>query len=313
MNDGGLERIEEPPPMPSRPSAGHKGTFGTTLVLGGATGPRRMLGGPCLAARAALRSGCGLAVLGVPESLATAALGVVPEATAIPLAIDRVCEVAAIESARDAASAADAVVCGPGLGSPIGIEGMIDAIADLQDRPRVLDADALNSLADSSRTNLRGPVVLTPHPGEWNRLARRLGIERDAGSPEDRPRAAAELAQRLDGGSGMVVVVLKGARTVVSDGSRFWRSEAANPALATGGSGDVLAGLLGGLLAQFHPRAGAPASSPVLDVFDLARLGVSLHAEAGERWRRRHGDAGLLARELADEIPAARARLVASA
>ena len=307
-----LERVDDPPPMPSRPSDGHKGTFGTTLVVGGATGPRRMLGGPCLAARAALRSGCGLAVLGVPESVATAALSIVPEATAIPLPITDACDVDAIEAVREAASTAHAVVCGPGLGSPAGVEALVDAVADLEDRPRVLDADALNALAGSSRTTLHGPIVLTPHPGEWNRLARRLGIERDAISEIDRPRAAAALARRFDGGGGPVVVVLKGDRTVVSDGRRLWRCEVANPALATAGSGDVLAGVLGGLFAQFHPRAGAPAKKPILDAFDLACLGVALHAEAGAGWRRRHGDAGLLAHELADELPPARGRLLAS-
>ena len=312
MTDLELERVADPPVMPTRPSDGHKGTFGTTLVVGGATGPRRMLGGPCLAARAALRTGCGLAVLGVPESLATAALSIVPEATAIPLAIADDCEVGAIESVREVASTAHSIVCGPGLGAPAGVEALVDEVADLEDRPRVLDADALNALAGTTRTTLHGPIVLTPHPGEWNRLARRLGIERDAISSAGRPRAAAELARRLDGGGGPVVVVLKGDRTVVSDGRRFWRCEMANPALATAGSGDVLAGVIGGLLAQFHPRAGAPARAPILDAFDLACLGVSLHAEAGAGWRRRHGDAGLLAHELADELPAARGRLLAS-
>ncbi|MCP4791987.1 MAG: NAD(P)H-hydrate dehydratase [Actinomycetia bacterium] len=312
MNERELELVEDPPPMPSRPSGGHKGTFGTTLVVGGATGPRRMLGGPCLAARAALRSGCGLAVLGVPESLATAALSIVPEATGIPLPIADVCEGAAIEAVREAGSTAHAIVCGPGLGSPTGIEALVDAVTDLEDRPRVLDADALNALARSRRVTLHGPIVLTPHPGEWNRLARRLGIERDAISDVGRPEAAAELARRFDGGGGPVVVVLKGERTVVSDGRRFWRCDAGNPALATAGSGDVLAGVLGGLFAQFHPRAGAPARTPVLDAFDLACLAVSLHAEAGAGWRRRNGDAGLLAHELADELPAARGRLPAS-
>ncbi len=314
MTDLELERVDDPPPMPIRPSDGHKGTFGTTLVVGGATGPRRMLGGPCLAARAALRSGCGLAVLGVPESLATAALSIVPEATAIPLSIDEACGVDVIGAVRDAASTAHAVVCGPGLGAPDGVEALVEAVADLEDRPRILDADALNALAGASRSGLRlrGPLVLTPHPGEWNRLARRLGIDRDAISEVGRPRAAAELARRLDGGGGPVVVVLKGDRTVVSDGRRFWRCRVSNPALATAGSGDVLAGVLGGLFAQFHPRAGAPARTPILDAFDLACLGVAMHAEAGAGWRRRNGDAGLLAHELADELPAARGRLLAS-
>lgn len=304
-----LEPLDTLPTFPPRPANGHKGTFGTTLVIGGATRPRRMLGGPCLAARAALRSGAGLAVLAVPESLATAALTLLPEATAVPLPIDEGCSRAALELVQDAAIGAHAVVCGPGLGRPEGIDRLVAMVADLEDRPRVLDADALNSIAATSPRSLRGPLILTPHPGEWNRLARAVGIVDDAMDDQRRPAAAAALARRLDAGGGPVVVVLKGDRTVVSDGRRFWRSEVPNPALATGGTGDVLAGVIGGLLAQFHPRAGAPARSPTLDAFEIACLGVAWHSEAGNVWRDVHGDAGLLAHELADALPLARRRM----
>ncbi len=312
MTNPELEQRHAVPTFPPRRRDGHKGTFGTTLVIGGCTAPRRMLGGPCLAARAALRSGGGLAVLAVPESLATAALTILPEATALPLPIEEVCAGPALDLVQDAAIGAHAIVCGPGLGGPRDIDRLVGMVADLEDRPRVLDADALNSIATMPERSYRGPLILTPHPGEWNRMARSLGIVDDAMDDARRPAAAAALARRLDAGGGPVVVVLKGDRTVVSDGRRFWRHEIANPALATGGTGDVLAGTLGGLLAQFHPRAGAPARSHALDAFEIACLGVAMHAEAGNAWREQHGDAGLLAHELADALPAARQRMVHS-
>lgn len=305
-----LEELDTLPAIPPRPSDGHKGTFGTTLVVGGATTPRRMLGGPCLAARAALRSGGGLAVLAVPESIATAALTLLPEATAVPLPIDVDCSASAVELVQDAAIGAHSVVCGPGLGRPGGIDRMVTMVADLEDRPRVLDADALNSIAATPARTFHGPLILTPHPGEWNRLARSLGIVENVMDDQRRPAAVAALARRLDAGGGPVVVVLKGDRTVVSDGRRFWRSNIANAAMATGGTGDVLAGTLGGLLAQFHPRAGAPARSPALDAFEIACLGVAMHAEAGQVWSDLHGEAGMLAHELADALPRARQRMI---
>lgn len=305
MSDPGVE-IVDPPVLPPRWKEGHKGTFGTTLVIGGAIEPRLMPGGPSLAARAALRSGAGLATLAVPEAIASVAATILPEATVIPLPIgDSVGEQAA-ESVRETSAESHAVVVGPGLGRPRGIERLVGAIVDLEDRPRVVDADALNALASGGPDQLRGPIILTPHPGEWSRLARAVGVQQDPLHDEGRPAAAAALARRLDAGGGPVVVVLKGARTVVADGERWWRCDRPNAAIATAGSGDVLAGVIGGLLAQFHPRPGARPLDLTQDAFELARLGVALHAAAGAVWAARHGDAGLLATELADAVPEGR-------
>lgn len=305
MSGAGTE-IVEPPSMPARLVEGHKGTFGTTLIVGGAVVPRFMPGGPSLAARAALRSGGGLATLAVPEALAIAAATILPEATVVPLPIGESVGDGAVERVRLAASESHAVVAGPGLGRPCGIERLVESIVDLEDRPRVIDADALNALAAGGRDQLRGPIVLTPHPGEWSRLARAVGVDQDPLHDEGRPAAAAALARRFDAGGGPVVVVLKGARTIVADGERWWRCDRPNPAIATAGSGDVLAGVIGGLLAQFHPRPGARPLDVTRDAFELARLGVALHAAAGRAWSARHGDAGLLARELADALPEGR-------
>lgn len=305
MSDAGTE-IVEPPSMPARLAEGHKGTFGTTLVVGGAVSPRIMPGGPSLAARAALRSGGGLAVLAVPEALAIAAATILPEATVVPLSIGEAVGSDVIDRVRAAAAESHAVVVGPGLGSPRGVERLVGAIVDLEDRPRVVDADGLNALATLGRDQVRGPIVLTPHPGEWSRLARAVGVDQDPLHDEGRPAAAAALARRLDAGGGPVVVVLKGARTIVADGERWWRCDRPNPAVATAGSGDVLAGVIGGLLAQFHPRPGARPLDVTRDAFEIARLGVALHAAAGGAWSERHGDAGLLASELADLLPEGR-------
>ncbi len=298
--------IDAPPTLPPRAEEGHKGTFGTTLIVGGAVVPRIMPGGAALAARAALRSGCGLATLAVPRSLALAVATITPEATVAPLEIDADVHDGAIDAVRSLATEAHAVVIGPGIGHPAGIERLVDVAVDLEDRPRVVDADALNALAASGRDRLRGPIILTPHPGEWSRLARAVGVEQDPLHDAGRPAAAAALARRFDAGGGPVVVVLKGARTIVADGERWWCCDQPNPALATAGSGDVLAGVIGGLLAQFHPRPGARAIDWTCDAFEVARMGVALHAAAGRAWSVARGDAGLLAGELADAVPEGR-------
>lgn len=280
--------------LPARSLQGHKGSFGTVVVAGGSTGDPMMLGGPCLAGRGAFRAGCGRVVLAVPEALQVAALGVLPEATAV-----------ALEGAPANIERLNphALAIGPGLGSDSLNDGVVTWACCDTLVPRVIDADALGAMARLGIDGVRGPVVLTPHPGEWIALARAVGVE---GNPIDRatrPAAAKALAARLDNGGGAVVVILKGAETVVSDGRRGWRCSVSEPLLAVGGSGDVLSGILASFLAQFHPRPGEEARSDRRGVFDLACAAVQLHASAGVRLAERLGHAGLLARELADELP----------
>ena len=155
-----------------------------------------------------------------------------------------------------------------------------------------------------STRDFRAAAILTPHPGEYRRLAASLGISLDPVDPRTRPEAAAALGQRLG-----CIVVLKGSGTIVSDGQRTWQNDTGGSELATGGTGDVLAGIIAGIVAQFvafglHPRQPRPASRP-LDLFDAARLAVRAHGLAGDRWASRQGaNAGLMATELADELPA---------
>jgi NAD(P)H-hydrate epimerase len=176
--------------------------------------------------------------------------------------------------------------------------------------PVVIDADALNAVAATPNVqlDLRASTVLTPHLGEFRRLARALCLDEDPTEASQRRLAAEALSRRLG-----CVTVLKGHGTVVSDGLTAWECSAGGPVLATAGSGDVLTGLLAGLIAQFAPPA-APAalraaSAPprsgggVLSLFDCARLAVEIHARAADRWAVGHGDAGMLATDLLDALP----------
>lgn len=301
------ELLTDLPPLPPRDPYGHKGTFGTVLVVGGhfgVDGERTMLGAPALAATAALRGGAGLAVLAMHGELLAAGLTLAPAATGVtlPFAEDgRLDASGAAERIDGALAGASVVVLGPGFGQGYTEQQIVVRLLAQDLVPIVLDADGLNalaSLADGFR-DVRAPLVMTPHPGEFARLADAIGMTSDLSSSEGRVTAAAELARR----SG-AIVVLKGSGTVVSDGLRAWVNATGNAALATGGSGDVLAGLIGGFVAQFArgPRA-------ALDLFDAARLAVAIHGGAADRWAERHGSSGLLPNDLAAEIPDAMAAL----
>ncbi|MCH2162174.1 MAG: NAD(P)H-hydrate dehydratase [Phycisphaerales bacterium] len=307
-----LQEVHEVPALPARSRDGHKGTFGTAVLIGGAVGlvgeQQRMLGGPCLATLAALRSGCGLASLAMPEPLLDAGLTIVPEATGLPLPTTAKGELSpgGIKAWLAGLDGAHAVGIGPGLGEGPGVDALVAALLEHDHWPRVFDADALNAMAARGLDEVRGPAMLTPHPGEWRRLAEATGVDGEPIQEAGRPEAAAALARRLDAGGGPVVVVLKGAATVVSDGTRFWRSGVRESALAVGGSGDVLTGIATSLLAQSHPRHGEPARSDRLDLFSIACAAVHLHASAAEQWVAEHGSSGMLARDLVEKIPLAR-------
>lgn len=311
------------PMLPARPTDGHKGTFGTALVLGGAANATVMLGAPCLAGRAALRAGAGRVVLAVPAPLAVPAIGLLPEATGLPLPVDRdgTPLAAAWAEALDAAGEPACMVVGPGLAGA-GLTGAASAERDAleqvlvrliaRDEPvLVLDAGALTVISETPGgwDELRAPAILTPHPGEFRRIATAVGVPEDPGSSADERVAAAEaLARRLG-----TIVVLKGSGTVVSDGIRTAINNSGGSQLATGGTGDVLAGLIGGLVAAHFRPAPIPAMRRPddLDLFDLARIAVHVHGRAADAWASAHGGrplaAGMLAGELADEIPRAMA------
>jgi len=291
------------PPVPARDPTGHKGTFGTVCVVGGhAAEPSVMLGSVVLASLGALRVGAALCIAAAPEPILPAILSACPSATGLPLPVDadgRIVPHLAAQALDAHAGRAGVLAIGPGMGTGF-VEAQVTVrILSMDDgRPVVVDADALNNLAATPQfhLDLRAPMVLTPHPGEYRRLAEALSIDADPVDPLARPAAAERLAQRLG-----CVVALKGHGTVVSDGVSTWTCARGNDALAVGGSGDVLTGAVAGMIAQ-HGRA--------LGLFDCTRLAVEAHAIAGERWSRRAGGtAGMLAAELAAELPGALAAM----
>lgn len=297
--------------LPPRPEDGHKGTFGTACILGGVAGPPRiMLGGPAFSALAALRVGCGLAVLAVPEPLMNAALSIAPSATGLALPVDRKNHLKPSEVAELLDRYLRSFRClavGPGLGAEQPQQQIVIRLIAQDEVPLVLDADAINALAAVSdfTRDFRAPAILTPHPGEYERLARALGLSDDPKDPAQRESAAAALAGRLG-----CVVVLKGQQTVISDGISTFVNRTGNVALATAGTGDVLTGIIAGFVAQFfRPSLGAGSRQITADqqgglsLLDCARFAVELHGRAADAWAERHGRAGLLATDLLGELP----------
>lgn len=312
------------PPLPARDPAGHKGTFGTVAVVGGScAGDSRIIGAPALSALAALRAGAGLVRLVTPAPILDAAITICPSATgrAIPVTASGEIEPHEAAAALDrAAEGAHSLAVGPGLGVGPGPAAISLRAVQQHDVPVVIDADAINNLAhipDLSR-DFHAAAVLTPHPGEYRRLADALNLHHDPVDPATRPAAAESLAQRLG-----CVVVLKGAATIVTDGQRTFTNDTGSSALATGGTGDVLTGLIASLVAQHYravsgtpsQREGArgrvvnnerePTRAP-LDLFALACHAVRIHGLAAELWSQsHHAGAGLLASEVADLLPQA--------
>jgi ADP-dependent NAD(P)H-hydrate dehydratase len=297
--------------LPPRPADGHKGTFGTVCVLGGRADEQRvMIGGPALAALGALRAGCGLAVLAVPSSIMAAALVVAPSATGLSLAVDDNGSVKPSDVAHlldQYMAGFHCLAVGPGLGAGKAQQQIVVRLTAQDVVPLVIDADAINALANlpDFPRDLRAQVVLTPHPGEYKRLADALGIQADPVNPAGRMAAAQSLARRLG-----CVVVLKGHRTVISDGVDTFVNETGNVALATGGTGDVLTGVIASFIAQFFRPALGSGSKQItsqqrggLTLLQCARLGVHAHGLAADRWALRHGNVGMLATDLLHEIP----------
>jgi len=297
--------------LPERPPDAHKGTFGKALIVAGSV---NYVGAPCLAAEGAYRVGAGLVTLAVPGPIHPVVAAKVTEATYLVLPHDLgVLAPAGVSLLAERVEEYDALLLGPGLGReeatgefvadlvagrvaqahrPIGFGVTREAAGKLfRLPPLVLDADALNVLAERPNwwEHVPSGSVLTPHPGE---MARLLGCEVQAVNA-DRLGVAREAAARWG-----CVVALKGAYTVVaSPDGRATVIPFANPALATAGTGDVLAGAIVGLMAQG------------LGPYDAAVCGAYLHAAAGELVSARLGAAGMLASDLLPALPRVMRRL----
>ena len=301
---GKQKKITTVPELPERKVDAHKGDFGRVLVVGGSRG---MIGAPALAADAALRGGAGLVTVAVPETVQLAVASLCLCATSIPLKCTRTGDLSAQSAGQmlAAAEAADVLAVGPGMGTSQGAVQLVRAALG-QDRPVVLDADGLNNLAriDGWAGIRRCPLVLTPHPGEMARLTGK-SIEQ---IQSDRKASTMAAAVGWDGAKrsptlnrcqkvglrfapSQPTVVLKGAGTVVADGKRIYINETGNPGMATGGSGDVLTGLIAALVGQG------------LDLFEAACLGVHIHGLAGDFAAEELGQISLIASDLIDFLP----------
>ena len=275
--------------LPPRPLESNKGDFGRLAVIAGSRGKA---GAALLAARGGIRGGAGLVTVFCAESVAPLVVANLPEAMTEPLPESggAIAASAAKPVAR-ALARFDAAAVGPGLGSSPETVAFLETVLRETRLPVLVDADGLNAFAGRPGffKRRRGPLVLTPHPGEAGRLLGKMA----RAVQSDRFGAARTLARST--GS---VVLLKGARTLVAEpGGRLTANATGTPLMATGGSGDVLAGLIGALLAGG------------LDPVDSARAGAWLHGAAGEDLESLLGDAGLLVHELADAVPLARRRL----
>lgn len=281
-------RAEVPPELrvlARRKATAHKGDFGRLLIVGGSYG---MHGAPVLAAGAAFRSGAGLVTVALPRSIYPIAGAAELRAIWRPLpeSSHGVLDATALPALLSAVAHADVVAVGPGLGNAAATVALLQEFVPRIDKPLVLDADGLNAFADApARIAGRRPVtILTPHPGELERLTGQRPGEDD----EARRLAAIDLAMRAG-----AVVILKGHRSVVSNGLESHVNPTGNPGMATAGSGDVLTGCVAALL-RVLPE-------PLL----AARVAAFAHGRAGDLAADEFGEIGVTATDVSAHLPAA--------
>jgi NAD(P)H-hydrate epimerase len=273
------------PQLPVRTPEAHKGDFGRVLVIAGSRG---MVGAACLTASSALRAGAGLVKLAVPErvwDVAATKLTCVMTA-GFPDTADGMFSEKAFEPLMEEIRWADVVALGPGLGRAAETGRLVRRLVTDIKPSLVMDADGLFHLSGRiDRLDARkSPSVLTPHPGE---MANLMGCD-VATVQANRSGTASDFARKHG-----VVCVLKGAGTVVSDGRQTYVNTTGNPGMATGGTGDVLTGVIAGLIGQR------------LSPFDASVLGVYLHGLAGDLAAERCGVHGLTASDVLDFLPSA--------
>lgn len=290
-----VERINSVPRIPPRRRDAHKGDFGRVLVVGGSRG---MPGAVALAAVSALRGGAGLVTFAAPETVQRTIASLCPCATSVPLACggDGAPARESLRQVRRAAAPADVLAVGPGMAVGATQKDLVRLALSLG-KPLVLDADGLNNLATiedwpAART---AATVLTPHPGEFSRLTGR-GVDEIQADREGRAVAAVRswlLHSPTTAAAPPLVCLLKGSGTVVTDGRRVYVNDTGNPGMATGGSGDVLTGLVAALLAQGF------------EAFEAACLGAWLHGRAGDLAAEQLTETCLIAGDLGDYLPRA--------
>ena len=273
--------------LPERPAAGHKGTFGHLFVLAGSRG---FSGAVKLTCNAAMRSGVGLVTAGAPAPLADVLGAGLVEPMLLPLPATDACTLAyqALEPIHDFIANKSAMVIGPGLSQNPATTHLVRRLVSECELPVLVDADGLNALAEkrarlADRRTSVPDIVFTPHPGEMARLTGLTTSEVQA----EREAVAVKYAVVWQ-----VVVVLKGAGTVIAapDG-RVTQCPLGNSGMATGGSGDVLSGIIGALLAQG------------ISAYEAACIGVYVHSLAGDIAANKKTERALIASDIIDALP----------
>ena len=264
--------------LPQRDPWGHKGSFGKIMLL---CGSRGFTGAAYFAAMGALRCGAGLTFLGVPESIYAIEAVKLNEPVVFPLPDqDGKLSKGAIPEILSRLPGMDAVLIGCGLGQSEDTLEVVKAVLNNAGCPVVLDADGINVIS-AHKHILRGrtyPTILTPHDGEFTRMAGPVG--------QDRMASAAQLARDLG-----CILLLKGHETCITDGKRAYLNRTGNPGMAVGGSGDVLAGMIAGLLGQ-----------GILPL-EAAAMGAWLHGAAGDLCAEELGQYGMLPTDMLSVLP----------
>lgn len=263
--------------LPIRERETHKGDYGKILLLCGSLG---FTGAAALAARGALRTGAGLVYLAVPESIYAIEAVKLTEPVVMPLPDKEgmLCE-SSLEKIAGLLPKMDVVLFGCGSGIGAGTEAVLKFLLKNANCPLILDADGI-TLAARHKDILRGrqmPTILTPHDGEFDRL-----------SPINAPRVEQTMTMAQDLGC---IILRKGYRTLITDGVTCFENRTGNPGMATGGSGDVLAGIIASLLGQGVPP------------LEAAAAGAWLHGAAGDICAEKLGEYGMLPGDLVEELP----------
>ncbi len=277
--------------LPVRAPDAHKGAFGRVLIVAGSCA---MCGAGYLCAKSALRAGAGLVYWALPETMQLAFAAALPEVITLPLPENKQGELAAQAWKKlntfIGRVKPSLVVVGPGMGqSPL-----LPTLLKNMNMPLIVDADGLNAAARLQLFSYKKPVIFTPHPGEMARLLKGA-IAQDA---KARERQARQLVAKING-----VCVLKGHDTLigVTGDKDLWQNTTGGPALAKGGSGDVLTGVIAGLWSQL----GAAQKFDVQTAFQAAVCGVYIHGLAGDLAAKQFTDYGVLASDTSNYVPAA--------
>ncbi len=269
------------PQLPPRAPESHKGDFGRVVLIGGSQG---MAGAISLSGLAALRSGSGLVKVIVPDRIQTTVAGLTPcyMTVGCQSTAEGAFEPVALGTIEDQIQWSDVVGLGPGMARGPAQKMIAAKLFTETPQPMVVDADGLNSLVDGEvdLSKHAGQRILTPHPGEFQRLVGAKIMDR-----KELEQRAADLAKTM-----RLVIVLKGHHTFVTDGDHRFHNQTGNPGMATAGAGDVLTGIVTSLVGQG------------LSLFDAAVVGVHVHGLAGDLMAKKSGEASLIASDLIDGL-----------